>query len=270
MKKTSRSSKVTFVSEKPERNVKPVFVFVLFVAMLLSAVYLYIKNGNDEKARQLVGKPQEQQQDAGTIQPSTDLQAAPETLIDKVKKHLIVTEEDVPYIATITNINLVREKNQDFYANAEDGDKVIVWKDRAVIYSEKKDRIVTVATAKPLLAAGSSAVTGNQTATTTEIMTQAQLIERQIASTTIEIRNGSRKNGAARTLRQSLESAGLRIEKVGDTPMVYEGTRIVDLTNGSATAVIDMILKSTSGTVMTSLPENERASTAQVLILIGR
>lgn len=267
MKKSTRSSKVTFVSEKPERNVKPVFILVLFIAMLLSAVYLYIKNGNDESLKKKVESQLQQQ--AAQESEKTQVSVAPETLIDKVKKHLIITETDVPYIATISNIDLVREKNPDFYVEAQNGDKVIVWKSRAVIFSESRDRIVSVATAKPLLVAGSSTISDNS-ATSSSLLTQSQLIEQQIASTTIEIRNGSRKNGAGRVLKDSLSKSGLNISKVGDAGSVYEGTRIIDLTGGKSTAVLDLILKSTSGTVVTALPETERATDSQVLILIGR
>lgn len=267
MKKSSRSSKVTFVSEKPEKNVKPVFIFVLFVAMLLSAVYLYIKNGKDEALKN-AQKPQEQAQVAQTNTESQN-SGIPETLIDKLKKHLIVSETDIPYIATITNIDLVKEKNPDFYANASDGDKVVVWKDRAVIYSEAKDRIVAVATAKPLLVAGSSGMS-QPTASSTPALTASQIIDQQIASTTIEIRNGSRKNGAGRALQNILKSSGLNIEKLGDTGIVYEGTRIIDLSEGKVPAVLDLILKSTSGTVVTALPDGEKVTKSQVLILIGK
>jgi hypothetical protein len=264
MKKSSRSSsKVTFVSERPEKNVKPVFIFVIFVVMLLSAAYLYIKNGMDEqKVQTTATSTQMVNQQPENVQP--------QTLLDKLKKHLLVTETDIPYIATITNVSLVKEKNPDFYANASDGDKVIVWKDRAVIYSESQDRIVAVATAKPLLATGASGQ--GMTSSTASVVseTDAEAITRQIASTTIEIRNGSRKNGAARTLKARLEAVGLNIAKVGDTGIVYQGTQVVDLTQGNAPAALDLILKTASGTAVTTIPEGEKPTTAQVLVIIGK
>jgi hypothetical protein len=266
MKKSSRSSsRVTFTSEKPEKNTKAVFFVVLLIAMFLSAGYLYLKNGgignNTDQASQ------QQNQAVDTV--SQDASAVPQTILEKVKKHIVVTEEDIPYIATITNIDLVKDKNPDFYANASDGDKVVVWKDRAIIYSESKDRIVAVATAKPLLIANEAE--NAEMAEATEVIASAsQSIEQQIASSTIEIRNGSRKNGAARTLKQILETSGLRIDKVGDAGSVYEGTQIIDLTDGKVPAVLDLILKATSGTVATVLPETEKVSNAQILILIGR
>lgn len=262
MKKTSRSSsKVTFVSEKPEKNVKPVFIFVLFIAMLLSAVYLYIKNGTDEKKQQAAMAPTNTT--AQENQP-----AQPQTLVDKIKKHLIVSETDVPYIATITNVDLVKEKNPDFYADASDGDKVIVWKDRAVIYSESKDLIVAVATAKPLLVSPSSDMPADSANTSTPAVSDGTT--QQIASTTIEIRNGSRKNGAAKILKTLLEASGLHIDTVGDAGAAYTGTQIIDLSQGKVPAVLDLILKSTSGTMATVLPDKERPTTAQVLIIIGK
>jgi hypothetical protein len=263
MKKSSRSSsKATFVSIKPEKNVKPVFIFVLFVAMLLSAVYLYIKNGTGEKKEQAVVTPP-------TTTTVENQPAQPQTLLDKLKKHLIISETDIPYIATITNVDLVKEKNPDFYADASNGDKVIVWKDRAVIYSEAKDRVVAVATAKPLLAATSQDTAGAVSDATSTIPA-VDLTTQQVASTTIEIRNGSRKNGAAKILKSALEASGLHIDKVGDAGSVYEGTQIVDLTQGKVPAVLDLILKSTSGTPLTALPANEKPTQAQVLIIIGR
>lgn len=269
MKKSTRSSsKVTFVSEKSERNIKPLIYLVMFIAMLLSATYLYIKNGGLPESGttdSMRAVSEDSTGDAGQVSSNV----VPETILEKVKKHLLVTEEDAPYVATITNIGLMREKNPDFYKYASDGDKVVVWKDRAVIYSEEKDRIIVVATAQPLLVAGKSTDSELEAASST-IASATESIEQQIAGTSIEIRNGSRVNGAARALKQSLDASGLKTEKVGDAGSVYEGTRIVDLTDGKVPAVLDLILQSTSGTVITVLPESEKSTTAQVLILIGR
>lgn len=265
MKKSSRPSKVTFVSEKPERNFKSVYIFVLLVAMSLSAVYLYFKNGYDD-GRRVANQNQVQnqateEQKAVSVQPGT-----PETLIDKIKRHLVVSEADIPYIATITNIELVKQKNPDFYKDAKDGDKVVVWKDRAVIYSEADDRIVAVATSKPLLVAPDVSADKVQE----QMGMNIPSVEQQMASTTIEVRNGSRKNGAAKALKQQLETLGLNVTKVGDTVKTYQGTQIIDFSEQKAPAVMDLLMKSTSGTVMTGLPEGEKPTTAQVLILIGR
>jgi hypothetical protein len=235
---------------------KPIFIFVLIIIMAASAVYLMVTGrGGYQKAENPAqeGSPAYQaEQESGS-------------LLDRVKNHILITEQEAPRIYTINNIDLVRQKNPAFYENAEQGDRVLIWKDRAIIYSEKLDRIVAVATAAPLVRLSEEDAAAQEGG-----MPPATSIDQLRASTTIEIRNGSRKNGEASRLKQTLTEAGFMITKIGDAGAVYAGTQIIDLTGGSAMPIVEALLEPTNGSVTSTVPVTERPSEANILILIGR
>ncbi len=236
---------------------KPIFIFVLIIAMLASAVYLMVTGkGGYWKAETPSQEPVPSGQ--ATVQASG-------SLTERVGKHILITEKEAPRVYTINNIDLVRQKNPDFYKDAQQGDKVLIWKDRAIIYSEQLDRIVAVATATPLvrLSEEDPSERGDE-------MSSALAIEQLRASTTIEIRNGSRKNGEAGRLKQTLTEAGFVVTKIGDAGAVYAGTQIIDLTGGSAMPIVEALLEPTEGSVTSTVPVTERPSEANILILIGR
>ena len=65
-------------------------------------------------------------------------------LIDKVKKIILVPDES-PTIATIANLVEVQKQNATFYADAKEGDTVIIFSTKALIYRESEDKIINVA-----------------------------------------------------------------------------------------------------------------------------
>jgi len=65
-------------------------------------------------------------------------------LIDKVKKIILVPDEN-PTIATIANLEEVQKQNATFYADAKEGDTVIIFSTKALIYRESEDKIINVA-----------------------------------------------------------------------------------------------------------------------------
>ncbi len=236
---------------------KPIFIFVLIIIMAASAVYLMITGR---------GGYQKIEMPSGEAAPSGQAVAQPSgSLTERVGKHILITEKEAPRVYTINNIDLVRQKNPDFYKDAQQGDKVLIWKDRAIIYSEQIDRIVAVATATPLvrLSEEDPSEQGDETSS-------ALSIDQLRASTTIEIRNGSRKNGEAGKLKQTLTEAGFVVTKIGDAGAVYVGTQIIDLTGGGAMPIVEALLEPTNGSVTSTVPVTERPSEANILILIGR
>lgn len=93
----------------------------------------------------LVIKPRQNAAVQGT---STDANAADtakyNALIDKVKKIILVPDEN-PTIATIANLDEVKKQNATFYADAKEGDTVIIFSTKALIYRESEDKIINVA-----------------------------------------------------------------------------------------------------------------------------
>jgi hypothetical protein len=94
-------------------------------------------------------------------------QAAPQVLQDletkdivaRVRKHMVLPDEE-PLVNTVTDADKVRQ--EPFYAKAQNGDKVIVFSTRAILYNPTLDKIVEVGfirqvTPTPLAEASGSA-----------------------------------------------------------------------------------------------------------------
>ncbi len=61
-------------------------------------------------------------------------------VLSRLQKHL-QTPEEQPVVATVIDAYTLKMK-EPFYKNAENGDKVIVWKDRALIYRMENEKII--------------------------------------------------------------------------------------------------------------------------------
>ena len=68
-------------------------------------------------------------------------------LLDQVKKHMLLPEDEEPTVATVTNIDELKSQ-QPFFEQANNGDKVIIYVNshKAIIYSPEKDMIINVGT----------------------------------------------------------------------------------------------------------------------------
>lgn len=64
---------------------------------------------------------------------------------DNVSRHILLPQDENPTIATIVDVDKLKEDNSEFYKNAENGDKVLIYSKQAIIYSPTKDIIINVA-----------------------------------------------------------------------------------------------------------------------------
>lgn len=106
---------------------KPVFnviLIILFFASTLTAIYFYSQINTD---------PQKVAQDK---------QAA---LLAQVSRLIFLPQGENPTIATVANIDVLR--NQPFFANAKNGDSVLIYVKarKAILYDEVNNKIVEVA-----------------------------------------------------------------------------------------------------------------------------
>lgn len=73
-----------------------------------------------------------------------DLPDETKALVQKVGKHYALTQDEVPTIATIKEIEKLRD--EPFFAKAKNGDRVLIydkWK-RAILYDPKADIILEI------------------------------------------------------------------------------------------------------------------------------
>jgi len=68
-----------------------------------------------------------------------------EEIINEVKKIVVLPEDEVPVVATITDIENLKAVNPSFYKNAQNNDRLLILSDRIIIYNPKEKKIVNFA-----------------------------------------------------------------------------------------------------------------------------
>lgn len=179
---------------------------------------------------------------------------ADENLVKTVGELMFLPNE-APTIATVTD----REKlaKQPFFAQAENGDKVIIYTQakKAILYRPSQKKIVDVA---PLITEAD--VAAQNTQTTTAVAEKV----------TVTLLNGSAKAGITNTIDDQLikKYPNLTISaKKAATKTNYAQTIVVDLT-GKNTQLAAQIAADLSGTV-NALPDTEPKPNTDIVVLVG-
>lgn len=181
------------------------------------------------------------------VTPDSKLQA----LIDRVKRHAVVSDTEVPNIATIQDITVVRPKNPLLYRDAQNGDRVLLWRDTAVIYSSALDRVLVVLPISP--------PTASATRTIPDTKEQAM----------IEVRNGSRVSGAAAAMVSQLTAAGLSVLPATDAQSkAYRKTVVVERSDKAFPRTLQTIQAITKAQVVAK-PASEKDLKGDFLIILG-
>jgi hypothetical protein len=175
------------------------------------------------------------------------------TLIKTVGQLMFLPSEE-PTIATVTD----KEKlaKQPFFAQAENGDKVIIYTQakKAILYRPTQKKIVDVA---PLI---------------TDATPQPQLAPTTVTSEKISLTllNGSLKPGVTNSIDDQLikKYPNLAIgAKKAATKTDYVQTIVVDLT-GKNTQLAAQIAADLGG-VVNALPESEPKPTTELVVIVG-
>lgn len=176
-----------------------------------------------------------------------------ESLKKSLSKHMLLPSDEEPSIATITNIEVLK-KDQPFFEKAQNGDKVVVYSNekKAIIYSPQKDVVVNV-----------GALVVDQSASAP---TQAEILS-------LEIRNGTTETGLARKISDMLKNknqAFSAIDFKDAAKQDYKQTVVVDLGKNQNKQLIKSLSTVLGTAVVTTLPEGESGSKADVLVIIGQ
>lgn len=212
--------------------------------MLLSALYLWMTGStpntysNDQPVTRVSGEP--------------EAVSAPTDVTERVSQLIFTNSEEKPTIFTVSDpaafVNTLPAGSE-----VSEGDKVLVWSDKTVVYSPSKDMLVAVYPTNSL----------NTQITTPPVPAESE------AEATIEIRNGSGVPGAASRLKQVMTEQGLQVVRIGDARVRVSETLVVDGSEGKVPNALQEALTVSEGT-LGALPEGEPASTASILVIIGQ
>lgn len=174
-------------------------------------------------------------------------------LVAEVSKLMVLPQNEQPTIATVTD--LAKLQGQPFFANAQVGDKVLIYSQagKAILYRPSENKIIELA---PLNIATSSPPSAGST---------------QTNQLTVEIRNGSGKAGAAQSLKTQLESdGGFSVVKIGNAKAVYPQTMVYVADGQASSAAVTRLQSLSSAAAVTTLPVGEPTTSADALLIIGK
>lgn len=167
---------------------------------------------------------------------------APETVIDiiqKVKSHIVITYKEEPLIVKIEESEFLKTQ-QDFFRDAKDGDIVVAYSEKVIIYRPSADILVNVG--------------------------PVYLPSLKLDEISLEIRNGSKVSGLASSMGNIFEAKDYKIEKIGDASRDDYMTDVVVNISGKNITQLENEVGIQS---INYLPEGEKKSNADVVVILG-
>jgi len=179
------------------------------------------------------------------------------TLINKVSKLIVIKTDEKPTVATIQDADILRTQNPDFYKNAQNGDRLLIWSDKAVLYSSATDKLLAVLPIR--------IPTANPAPTTTATNPTTQPVENAV----IEVRNGTQTSGLGKSVSDRLKAAGFSTGTYSSSVATYPSTVIVVAAGKSFPNTVARIKQLIGGTVGV-LPAKELSLKNDILVIVGK
>lgn len=213
------------------------FIILVFLALGGSTYYFYNQYQNAQK---LLANPTE----AAKIET--------QKLISQLKKFIDLPVKEDPTIATI--IDATKLKDQPFFANAKNGDKVILYVKarKAILYRPSEIKIIDVS---PLTLESQKTDSQNQT-----------------ASVKVVLYNGTESADLTQKAEDNLKQKYVDVEIVAKDNAIkqnYQSTIVIDL-NGTKKDIVNQLANDFKGEAA-ALPEDEKKpqQEADILIILG-
>ena len=122
------------IEYKKKENRPPVTVIltVIFIIVIILFSLWFFTNKNKSEVEIVENVDTVTEEDSNSV----------DLLIEEVNKIILLPEEK-PAVATIKDIVVLKEQ-QEFFNNAENGDRLLIYKDRALIYREAEKKIINI------------------------------------------------------------------------------------------------------------------------------
>jgi hypothetical protein len=116
-----------------------------FLVLLLVVVLGILAYVNYQKKMELASELKKLSVKMEQLQTGNNPQnvAAAKQIVEKVKKHILLSTDVEPTVATIVDVDTLKARNE-FYKNAKNGDHLVVTPTRAILYDPDKDIILDV------------------------------------------------------------------------------------------------------------------------------
>lgn len=196
---------------------------------------------------------------AGSLSVTSSIKT-PVTLVGRVARHIAVNPDEEPTIATVQDADSLRTTDAYFYKDAVAGDRLLVWSDKAVLYSEARDMILAVLPIRLT----NTVQTPNPS--------QNAAVDIKAEGAKIEIRNGTRRAGLGRSLANKLASLSLGFNVLTPRDAVkkdYAQTIVVKVSDKAFPLTEQQLLQSMGNVTLQTLPAAETNVKGDYLIILG-
>jgi LytR cell envelope-related transcriptional attenuator len=251
-KSEGKSTKNKDVKVEPHTQApKPFFLITIIGIVVIAAVVILAKNFlTNENSDQPASQPQAEQ--LAEVEGETDL----EKLVNRVATLIEINRSEEPTIATVQDPALLKTGQPEFYKEAEVGDRLLVWSDKAVLYSTSKDKLLSVM----MIAEPEDAIIDEEPAITSTIEDEAP---------TINVKNGTLTGGVAGKMKTLLVGEDIPVASIGDAKLKsYEKTVIIQLTDKEMPATLKA-LKDTTGAEVTEPVDGETGLLGDFIVIVG-
>ena len=176
---------------------------------------------------------------------------------------LIELPDEEPTLATVSDVEKL--KDQAFFANAQNGDKVLIFQkaEKAILYRPSTNKIIEVGPITITL----PVETAPQGTTSPEGRSESATITKPLD---LVLYNGTATVGITTRAEEdvtALYPTVTVLEKENAKDKTYKETLVIDLT-GKRTSDAELLAELFSATI-TTLPENEASPKADFLIILG-
>jgi hypothetical protein len=183
-------------------------------------------------------------------------------VISRVSRFIVVPEDEQPTVAVLRDTAALAER-QPFYRGAKDGDILIIYSSRAIIYDPKVNKLVHVGPITRTDTTPTPSASASPSTSATPVPEPEKV--------TVDVRNGTTTAGlAGATATELKKNAWVTIGKVSDASGSFTATSIVDLSKGTKPGAVAALQKLLGGTVVTELPKGEASSTADIVVIVGK
>ena len=212
---------------------------LLLVVLVLIGIYAALANAGYIKALQL----------AWQIQQQNALNQEDKAILGQLSKILLLPETATPTMAVITDVATLQKQQPGFFANAKNGDHLIIYPDMAIIFDAQANKIIKVGAVQlaqaPVTAPVNFAIYNSLKNDSANVQTDA-----------METKIKAAFNNAVVTVRANSAKAD------------YAQTLVIDLVGNNP----DMAkIAQAAGGKVSTLPAGEaKPANAAVLVIIGK
>ena len=223
-----------------DKKIQYIIGGVIVVAALVPSVYFYA---------------QYQQAQARLANPNLFATEEVKNYVDQISRLMMLPAGETPILATVQDANKL--KNQPFYANAKNDDKVLIYANakKVILYRPSINKIINVETATL-----TSTATGSATPNETPAVAKVKFV----------IRNGTKIVGLTKTYETELMSKVPNADVVDrDNAKSSDLTKsfLVDVTGTNAAVASQLATE--LGLTVSPMPAGESTPSADFLIILG-